>query len=99
MLHRGFVIGLIALCLSATSFADVATRPANPQELAAIDKVVHAIDGTFDKFVDANWQQRSASDHEQFDAAVDTNHPLNFALQCDREFEIRPRSESRSTEP
>jgi hypothetical protein len=90
--RRSLVVVAIAFCLTANLFADVATRPANPQELAVIEKVVHAVDGTFDKFPDSNWQQRSASDHEQFEVALDANHPLNFALQCDREFEIRPGS-------
>ena len=89
---RSFAVVALALCLNAKLFADVATRAANPQELAVIEKIVHAIDGTLDKFVDSNWKQRSASDHEQFDVAMDASHPLNFALQCDREFEIRPGS-------
>jgi hypothetical protein len=83
---------LLALCLNATALADVESRPANPQELRVIEKVVHAIDATFDKFADSNWQQRSASDHEAFEVAVDPEHPLNFALQSDREFEISPGS-------
>ncbi|HEX7421395.1 MAG TPA: hypothetical protein VF505_16005 [Thermoanaerobaculia bacterium] len=90
--RRSFIVAAFALCLSATSFADVPSRPANPQELAVIERVVHAIDATFDKFADSNWQQRSASDHEAFEVALDPDHPLNFALQCDREFEIRPGS-------
>jgi len=94
MLNRRFLIVVVALalCLSAKSFADVPSRSANPQELAVIERVVHAIDATFDKLADSNWQQRSASDHEQFEVALDPDHPLNFALQCDREFGIRPGS-------
>ena len=90
--RRVFIVVVLALCLTGKSFADVETRPANPQELVVIDKVVHAIDATLDKFTDSNWQQRSASDHEAFEVAVDPDHPLNFALQCDREFEIGPGS-------
>jgi hypothetical protein len=89
---RSFFVVALALCLSAKLLADVPSRPANPQELAVIERVVHALDATFDKFSDSNWQQRSASEHEAFDVALDPDHPLNFALQCGREFEIRPGS-------
>lgn len=90
--RRSLIVVALALCLGAKSFADVSSRPANPQELGVIERVVHAIDATFDKFADSNWQQRSTSDHEEFEVALDLDHPLNFALQCDREFEIRPDS-------
>jgi len=57
-----------------------------------IEKVVHAIDATFDRFASADWAQKSASEHESFDVAIKPDRPLNFAVQCDRSYGIQPGS-------
>lgn len=91
MIRRASLSFLLALFASVL-IADVPSRPATPRELAAIQKAVHAVDGTFDRFADTNWGQKSASKHEHFDVAKEPGRPINFAMQCDREFAIKPGS-------
>ena len=90
--HRSAATAAIALTFSAVVFADVPSRPANPQELAVIRKVVTAVNAAFDRFSSADWQQRSASEQEEFSVATEPDRPMNFAMQSEREFEIRPGS-------
>ena len=80
--NRIGVIAALALTFSVSVIADVPSRPANPRELAVIKKVVTAVDATFDHFESNDWQQRSATDHEEFDVATNPDRPLNFAMQC-----------------
>src|SRR5213075_1707570 len=82
----------LLFAFSAIAFADVPSRPANPKELAVIKKVVTAVDSSFDRFANSDWQQREASEHETFDVATELDRPMNFAMQTDRTFEIRPGS-------
>ena len=89
---RPAAIAALTLIVSATVFADVPSRPANPQELAVIRRVVTAVNTIFDRFVNSEWQQRSASEHEEFSVATEPDRPINFAMSSEREFEIRPGS-------
>ncbi|HEY6843604.1 MAG TPA: hypothetical protein VI391_05500 [Thermoanaerobaculia bacterium] len=90
--HRIGVLAALLLALSTVVLADVPSRPATPQELAAIRKIIGAVDMTFDHFANSDWQQKSASKHTDFDVAKQADRPINFAMQADRDFGIRPGS-------
>jgi len=79
--HRAAAIAALLFAFSAIAFADVPSRPANPKELAVIKKVVTAVDSSFDRFANSDWQQREASEHETFDVATELDRPMNFAMQ------------------
>jgi hypothetical protein len=92
MLNRIAVLVTLTLTFSFSAFADVPKRPATPQELAAMKKIMAAVDATFDRFQSSDWEQKSAAEHDDFDVASELDRPINFAMQSDRTFGIRPDS-------
>ena len=91
-MHRHRIVLLATLAFALSAFADVPKRPATPQELAAMKKIMAAVDTTFDRFQSADWEQKSAAEHDDFDVASELDRPINFAMQSDRTFGIRPDS-------
>ncbi|HKB80586.1 MAG TPA: hypothetical protein VKH35_12810 [Thermoanaerobaculia bacterium] len=79
---------IAALLLASVATADVPSRPANPRELAVIQKVVNAVVATLDKFENSDWHKTNEWSHDHFDVAIDPG-PLNTSLGCDRDYEIR----------
>jgi len=55
-------------------------------------KIIAAVDMTFDRFQNSDWAQKSASEHDDFEVASEADRPMNFAMQSDRAFGIRPGS-------
>src|ERR1051326_3086041 len=86
------VLATLALAFSVAAFADVPKRPATNQELAAMKKIIAAVDMTFDRFQNSDWAQKSASEHDDFEVASEADRRMNFAMQSDRAFGIRPGS-------
>jgi hypothetical protein len=90
--QRIAIAGTLLLTLCTTLFADVPQRAATPRELAAMKKIEAAVDKTFAHFANSDWAQRSASEHTDFNVGSEADRPINFAMQAEREFTIRPRS-------